>query len=171
MKNYRKRALSNMGFDKKELQVKLPKCPPTPPPPPPRPRWSSYTRREIEKFWRKKRLEEEEHFLAAIKAAARLRASHFSDEDYMVFLESLELDEDKIKEEDVSIITEKNCGYNNQEIRVGIKDWWTKSKYAYLNQPAVGSVGRPSRRSNYKPESIWFYRKPFTVVNPSVQPL
>lgn len=78
MKNYRKRALSNMGFDKKELQVKLPKCPPTPPPPPPRPRWSSYTRREIEKFWRKKRLEEEEHFLAAIKAAARLRASHFS---------------------------------------------------------------------------------------------
>lgn len=40
----------------------------------------------------------------------------------MVFLESLELEEDKIKEEDVSIITEKNCGYN-QEIRVGIKDW------------------------------------------------
>lgn len=68
-----------MGLPKgDQLLMKLPKCPPTAPPPPPRRRWSSYTKREIERFWRKKRSDEEEHFLAAIKAAARLRATHFS---------------------------------------------------------------------------------------------
>ncbi|KAL2937002.1 Nudix hydrolase 8 [Bienertia sinuspersici] len=158
-----------MGVEKGEVVVKLPKCPPTPPPPPPRPRWSisSYTRREIEKFWRKKRLEEEEHFLAAIKSAARLRASHLSEEGYVVFLESLE--ENKTKDEDVSIITQKikSCEDYDQEIRVGIKDWWTKSKYAYLNQPAIGSVGRQRRRSNYKPESIWFHNMSFSIATAS----
>lgn len=147
-----------MGLKRGEVVVKLKatKSPPTPPPPPPRPRWSSYTRREIERYWRKKRIEEEEHFHAAIKAAARLRASHLSEEDYLYYIESLE--EDNIKEEAVrTILQKKYCG-NNQEIRVGIKDWWTKSKYAYLNQPAVGSVGRPTRRSNYKPDIIWFYK-------------
>lgn len=75
-----------MGVKKAEVLVKSTKRPPTPapapapppPPPPTRPRWSSYTRREIERFWRKRRLEEEEHFLAAIKASARLRATHLS---------------------------------------------------------------------------------------------
>ncbi|XP_057525823.1 uncharacterized protein LOC130805169 [Amaranthus tricolor] len=154
-----------MGLPKgDQLLMKLPRCPPTAPPPPPRRRWSSYTKREIERFWRKKRFEEEEHFLAAIKAAARLRAtSHFSDEDYMIFLQSLE--EIKTKEEEVhSICLKKNCG-NNEEIRVGIKDWWTKSKYAYLNQPSVPSASCPIRRSNNKPESIWFYNKPSSISN------
>jgi len=50
------------------------------PPPPPLPKFSkpkpeeSVTNREIAKFWRRKRIEEEDHLLAAIKAAARLRA-------------------------------------------------------------------------------------------------
>ncbi|CAO2815658.1 unnamed protein product [Amaranthus hypochondriacus] len=146
-----------MGLQKGELLVKLPNCPPTvPPSAPPRSRWSSYTRREIEKFWKKKRVEEEQHFLAAIKAAARLRASHFSDEDYMIFLESLE--NIKNNEKDDTNISHMTSCENDQEVRVGVKDWWTKSKYAYLNQPAVGNASRPSRRSNYKPDSIWFYK-------------
>ena len=56
-------------------------APPPPPPPPPLPRlWVrktvtvSVTNQEIAKFWRQKRIEEEEHLLAAIKAAARIRA-------------------------------------------------------------------------------------------------
>lgn len=126
--------------------------PPPPPPPPRRSRSSSsVTRREIEKFWRKKRLVEEEHFLAAIKAAARLRAARLSQEDYLMFLED-------IQEEGV-INMGSPGNTNHQEIRVGIKDWWTKSKYAYLNQPAVGSAGRSSgranRRSNYVPNKFY----------------
>ncbi|XP_021753021.1 uncharacterized protein LOC110718495 [Chenopodium quinoa] len=156
-----------MGVMKRaEVVMKSTKRPPipTPPPPPPRPRWSSYTRREIEKFWRKKRLEEEEHFLAAIKAAARLRATHLSEEDYLLFIESLEEEEDAN-----TIIQKKICG-NNQEIRVGITDWWTKSKYAYLNQPVIGNVGRPSRRAYYKPDSIiWFYQKSFPTATASAE--
>ncbi|KNA18074.1 hypothetical protein SOVF_074290 [Spinacia oleracea] len=167
-----------MGVKKAEVLVKSTKRPPTPapapapppPPPPTRPRWSSYTRREIERFWRKRRLEEEEHFLAAIKASARLRATHLSEEEYLLFIENLE--EDKTKEEDVNTIFQNKSYGNNQEIRVGIKDWWTKSKYAYLNEPSVGSVGRPSRRSNYKPESIiWFYKMSSPAATASAQAL
>ena len=49
------------------------------PPPPPLPRFRtsvtvSVTNQEIANFWRKKRMEEEDHLLAAIKAAARIRA-------------------------------------------------------------------------------------------------
>lgn len=36
------------------------------------------TNREIAEFWRRKRIEEEDHLLAAIKAAARVRARNFS---------------------------------------------------------------------------------------------
>ncbi|KAK9666752.1 hypothetical protein RND81_14G208600 [Saponaria officinalis] len=132
-----------MGQDKAGEVVKSLKYPPSPPLPP------SYTRREIDRFWRRKRLVEEEHFLAAIKAAARRRASQLSEGDYKAFLESLE--EIKIKEDD-----NKDYYDNNQEIRVGIKDWWTKSKYAYLNQPAIGTTMRPNKRSNYKPNNMFF---------------
>uniref|UniRef100_A0A7C9D0P6 Uncharacterized protein n=1 Tax=Opuntia streptacantha TaxID=393608 RepID=A0A7C9D0P6_OPUST len=145
--------------------------PPPPPPPPPRRSWSSsssVTRREIEKFWRKKRLVEEEHLLAAIKAAARLRAARLSEEDYQLFLEDIQ--------EEVVIINKGSAGNtNHQEVRVGIKDWWTKSKYAYLNQPAVGSSGRSSgkanRRSNYVPNKCYFcnYKySPATATPPTV---
>ncbi|KAH9624280.1 hypothetical protein KSS87_004138 [Heliosperma pusillum] len=145
-----------MGKEKAgELIMSLAKqqaSPPSPPPPPPRMMGGSYTRREIERFWRKKRLVEEEHLLAAIKAAARLRATHLSKEDYRRFLESLE--EIEIMEDDVSGNKKETKYYgNNQEIRVGIKDWWTKSKYAYLNEPAVGTM-KPNRRSNYKPNNM-----------------
>lgn len=53
----------------------------TPPPPPPLPKSrleESVTKREIAKFWRQKRIVEEDHLLAAIKAAARLRARNLT---------------------------------------------------------------------------------------------
>ncbi|XP_050127665.1 uncharacterized protein LOC126604455 [Malus sylvestris] len=136
-----------------------------PPPPPPLPRfWAnkavteSVTKREIARFWYRKRIEEEEHLLAAIKAAARIRACKLSEEDYRRFEESLN-DDDK-DENDRSSATNDS----NNEIRVGIKDWWTKSKYAYLNQPAVASsVDPPKRRTStfvpncfaYKPAPLY----------------
>ncbi|KAL5557522.1 hypothetical protein UlMin_039758 [Ulmus minor] len=134
-----------------------------PPPPPPLPSFlvkksvvESVTKREIAKFWKQKRFEEEDHLLAAIKAAARVRARNFSEEDYRLFEESL-----KDVEEDLEGKSKED---NNNEIRVGIKDWWTKSKYAYLNQPAIETKDHPKRRSStsfvpnclsYKPTPLY----------------
>lgn len=62
----------------------VPRSPVPPPPPPPLPKFSkpkpeeSVTNREIARFWRQKRIEEEDHLLAAIKAAARLRARNLT---------------------------------------------------------------------------------------------
>lgn len=59
----------------------------SPPPPPPLPTgrfWvrktvpESITKQEIARFWRQKRIDEEDHLLAAIKAAARIRARNLS---------------------------------------------------------------------------------------------
>ena len=68
---------------------------PLPPPPPPLPRfWArrttavSVTNREIAKFWRQKRIEKEDHLLAAIKAAARIRARNLSVRLYDTHLSS-----------------------------------------------------------------------------------
>uniref|UniRef100_A0A803R113 Uncharacterized protein n=1 Tax=Cannabis sativa TaxID=3483 RepID=A0A803R113_CANSA len=57
-----------------------------PPPPPPLPMflWAkktnpeSVTKQEIAMFWRQKRIEEEDHLLAAIKTAAHIRARNLS---------------------------------------------------------------------------------------------
>ncbi|KAH7519877.1 hypothetical protein FEM48_Zijuj08G0083900 [Ziziphus jujuba var. spinosa] len=130
--------------------------PPPPPPPPPFPRFSvrksvplSVTNQEIAKFWRNKLIVEEDHLLAAIKAAARLRARNLSEEDYRCFEESLD---DKDRESKAVIMTDIKNNEKNNEVRVGIKDWWTKSNYAYLNQPAMDSKDHPKRRtSNYVP--------------------
>ncbi|WVZ11621.1 hypothetical protein V8G54_016151 [Vigna mungo] len=96
-----------------------------PPPPPPLPKFSklkpeeSVTNREIARFWRQKRIEEEDHLLAAIKAAARLRARNLT------------------------------------------RQMWTKSKYAYLNQPAIDSMDLPKKRSStYVPNFLSYQPKP-----------
>ncbi|XP_057470382.1 uncharacterized protein LOC130759250 [Actinidia eriantha] len=149
--------------------------PPLPPPPPPLPKsWAgkgkttdavSVTNQEIARFWRQKRIEEEDHLLAAIKAAARIRARKLTEDDYRQFEESLNEDQDSKPNggSATNTITNKNCSItveNRKELRLGIKDWWTKSKYAYLNQPAIGSMmdtpkGRTSSYipnfCNYKP--------------------
>lgn len=62
-----------------------------PPPPPPLPTgriWvrktvtESITKQEIARFWMQKRVVEEDHLLAAIKAAARIRARNISVRPY-----------------------------------------------------------------------------------------
>lgn len=83
-------------MEKMEVSMKVSmenKCKSSPPPPPPllpplpQPRaWNtrpekvcrSVTREEIAKFWRQKKMEEEDHLLAAIKAAARIRARNLT---------------------------------------------------------------------------------------------
>ncbi|XP_050378435.1 uncharacterized protein LOC126795698 [Argentina anserina] len=140
--------------------------PSPPPPPPPFARFlakksvvESVTKREIARFWRQKRINEEEHLLAAIKAAARIRARKLSEEDYRSFEESLNDDDNDGKDSDAAFKENEN----NAEIRVGVKDWWTKSKYAYLNQPDMDSKEPPKRRSStfvpncfsYKPTPLY----------------
>ncbi|XAR73727.1 hypothetical protein NMG60_11007798 [Bertholletia excelsa] len=145
-----------------------PPPPPPPPPPSPLPKFRvikksasiSVTNREIAMFWRRKRMEEEDHLLAAIKAAARIRARKLTEDDYRHFEESLK--EDYKENSPATAAAAATTGKEVKqirELRVGIKDWWTKSKYAYLNQPAVGSVDTPKHRAstyipnlcNYKP--------------------
>ncbi|KAF8012705.1 hypothetical protein BT93_I0766 [Corymbia citriodora subsp. variegata] len=133
---------------------------PPPPPPPPLPNFrdgrrvaeTSVTNREIARFWRRKRMEEEDHLLAAIKAAARVRARKLSEDDYKRFVESLQDVNDDAKENNAATSGEmQNPTGEEKEVRVGIKDWWTKSKYAYLNQPALESMDHPRRTSSYTP--------------------
>ncbi|XP_054824269.1 uncharacterized protein LOC129322177 [Prosopis cineraria] len=135
-----------------------------PPPPPPLPRFPAFsrhgaeesvTRREIARFWRQKRIEEHDHLLAAIKAAAKLRARNLTEQDYMIFQESLE----KERGEDDARKSKNDA--KGKEVRVGIKDWWTKSKYAYLNQPAIDSTEPPKKRgSTYIPNCLSYKHRP-----------
>ncbi|XP_057449236.1 uncharacterized protein LOC130740593 [Lotus japonicus] len=130
-----------------------------PPPPPPLPKFraeESVTKREIAKFWRQKRIEEEDHLLAAIKSAARLRARNLTEKEYQSFQLSLKNDDEE--EDETKEIT------MDKEVRVGIKDWWTKSKYAYLNQPALDSMDPPKKRTaatyvpnflSYEPKALY----------------
>ncbi|KAF8054891.1 hypothetical protein N665_1309s0010 [Sinapis alba] len=130
----------NLGF-KKSLT-------PPPPPLPPSPGYGgsrkiegdSITNKQIKKFWRQKQIIEEEHLFAAIKAAARVRARNLSEEDYKRFEESLDMEDPET------------------EVQEGIKDWWMKSKYAYLNQPALGSADSLKRKrfSSYVPNYFSF---------------
>ncbi|THU69370.1 hypothetical protein C4D60_Mb08t13700 [Musa balbisiana] len=109
--------------------------------PPPRPLSSpmkpikvrSFTREEIDRYWRTRRMVEEDHLLFAEKAVARIRAKALKKDDHQQFEELPK----EMLEEDVK----KKTSSENEELRIGIKDWWTKSKYAYLNQPAIRSMG------------------------------
>nr|ABK24034.1 unknown [Picea sitchensis] len=92
---------------------------------------NSMTREEIANYWRAKRIIEEEHLLSAFKSAARIKARTFTAEDYKRFEDSLAEDEKPQM---------KNTSYKDEETRIGIKDWWTKSNYAYLNQPPLTTI-------------------------------
>ncbi|XP_078448234.1 big1 [Wolffia australiana] len=97
-------------------------------PPPRKTQVTSVTRAEIESFWRRKKMEEEDHLLAALKAAARIRARNLKKEDYELFEKSL-----------AGIISDRE-----PEPGANSRTWWTKSKYAYLNQPPA-AAGPPRR--------------------------
>ncbi|KAG6497869.1 hypothetical protein ZIOFF_045775 [Zingiber officinale] len=120
-----------------------------------RPAVRSITVEEINQYWRMKRMIQEDHLLAAEKAVAKIRAkslkassplltfSHHmmkinKEEDYRKFEESLEETLDEAKGEG------KTQANHNGEMETWIRfrDWWTKSKYSYLNQPATESMGQ-----------------------------
>ncbi|KAJ1703093.1 hypothetical protein LUZ63_002872 [Rhynchospora breviuscula] len=111
---------------------------------------TSVTREEIDIFWRRKKMVEEEHLMAAQKAAARLRAKALKEEDYRRFEQLLR---EIIDGEDSEKAKARNGGSKEEQAKVGIKDWWTKSKYAYLNQPAVKSM---NGSYTYVPQKICF---------------
>uniref|UniRef100_A0A6N2N3X4 Uncharacterized protein n=1 Tax=Salix viminalis TaxID=40686 RepID=A0A6N2N3X4_SALVM len=99
-----------------------------PPPPPPLPSlWvrkkvaESVTKQEIAKFWRKKLVEEEDHFLAAIKAAARIRARNLSEVDYKQFEESLKDDYDAKENDSTSLNSNKDT--SNNEVVYGLSNF------------------------------------------------
>ncbi|XP_042395167.1 uncharacterized protein LOC121985649 [Zingiber officinale] len=113
----------------------------------------SFTREEIDRYWRMRRMVEEDHLLFAEKAAARIRAKAFKEEDQRRFEELLkEMLEEK---ED-----EKADAGENKEPQIGIKDWWTKSKYAYLNQPAIKSMGMGEKKAPGLHEACFYLFPP-----------
>ncbi|XP_039138534.1 uncharacterized protein LOC120275878 [Dioscorea cayenensis subsp. rotundata] len=119
----------------------------------------SITLHQIHEFWQRKRLEEEEHLVAAQKSAARIRARSLTEREYKMFEERLMRstfgDEDE-KEEDADADAD-----HYKDLPPVIKDWWTKSKYAYLNQPAIKYMEKnalPRRTtSGYTPQDICCY--------------
>ncbi|KAI4386836.1 hypothetical protein MLD38_004734 [Melastoma candidum] len=146
-----------------------------PPRPPTLPRkrpaaTESVTNREIARYWRQRRIEEEDHLLAAIKAAARVRARRLSEDEYRRFVESLE--EADCRDEETSRGAERRAEDGN-EARLIIMDWWTKSKYAYLNQPAVGSTETPPRKrmADYRDKGSNNYTSSCFTFKPDVSPV
>ncbi|URE33400.1 hypothetical protein MUK42_18270 [Musa troglodytarum] len=148
---------------KKQPTVSVKKTSAPPPPPlssPMKPiKVRSFTREEIDRYWRARRMVEDDHLLFAEKAAAQIRAKALKEDEHRRFEELLkELLEEDAKEKTSS---------ENKALRIGITDWWTKSKYAYLNQPAIRSMGdgAAAERANsttYLPQKACCYSPPAT---------
>ncbi|MQM10297.1 hypothetical protein Taro_043189 [Colocasia esculenta] len=54
---------------------------------------------------------------------------------------------------------ESGAAGNNEELRAVIRDWWTKSKYAYLNQPALQAMepeAATKRTSTFIPNACFY---------------
>ncbi|KAL5216621.1 hypothetical protein ABZP36_008022 [Zizania latifolia] len=120
----------------------------------------SITRAEIEGFWRRKEMEQEEQRLTAEKETARIKAKTLTIEDYVLFEQMIrEILEEGSKgdrawmERDITM--NGAAATNSTERRIGIKHWWRKSAYAYLNEPAVTSMDENGRRKDaikYNPQ-------------------
>ncbi|CAM0903373.1 unnamed protein product [Alopecurus aequalis] len=110
----------------------------------------SVTRKEIEGFWRRKETEEEERRFVAEKEGARTKAKTLKVEDYMLFEQMIREILEEGNEGDKGSKMEKGITKNRwTEARIGIKHWWKKSTYAYLNEPAVTtSVDENGRRKH-----------------------
>ncbi|XP_006652639.1 uncharacterized protein LOC102720977 [Oryza brachyantha] len=114
----------------------------------------SITRAEIEEFWRRKEMEEKEQRLTAEKEAARIKVKTLMIEDYALFEQMiLEILEEGIKggrarEEGDTTTNGAAAATKSTEARIGIKDWWRKSTYAYLNEPAMTSMDENGRRKH-----------------------
>ncbi|XP_047065622.1 uncharacterized protein LOC124673618 [Lolium rigidum] len=110
----------------------------------------SITRKEIDGFWRRKETEEEERRFAAEKDAARTKAKTLKVEDYMLFEQMIKEILEEGNEGDKERKMERGIKKNRwTEARVGIKHWWKRSTYAYLNEPAVTTSMDENGRSKH----------------------
>ncbi|KAM0846282.1 hypothetical protein ACQ4PT_055771 [Festuca glaucescens] len=117
----------------------------------------SITRKEIDGFWRRKETEEEERRFATEKEAARTKAKTLKVEDYMLFEQMIRDILEEGNEGDKARKMERGIKKNRwTEARVGIKHWWKRSTYAYLNEPAVTTSmdenGRSKHATAYTPQ-------------------
>ncbi|KAG2573983.1 uncharacterized protein LOC120641426 isoform X4 [Panicum virgatum] len=97
----------------------------------------SITRAEIDEFWRRKEVEAEERRLAAEKEAARIMAKTLKMEDYALFEQMMrEILEGNTGDGATASMVPAATGGTEARI-IGIKHWWTRSTYAYLNAPAL----------------------------------
>ncbi|XP_051193398.1 uncharacterized protein [Lolium perenne] len=124
-------------------------------------RVQSITRAEIDHFWRRKKLEEEEHQLADEKEAARIRVRTLKQEEYVLFEQNIKgiIEGNSEKTMDGEITNNCDEDARNIQMRIGIKDWWRKSSCAYLNEPAVTSMdgnSAPKDTATYNPQKIHF---------------
>lgn len=55
-----------------------------------------------------------------------VKSDDVQEENYKQFEESLKNDDDDTKENNVPAATKTNQNKNNNELRVGIKDWWVE---------------------------------------------
>lgn len=100
----------------------------------------SITRAEIDEFWSRKEVEAEERRLAAEKEAARIRAKTLKMEDYVLYEQMVREILMEGNGGDGSAMAAAATGGTEAQI-VGIKHWWTRSAYAYLNTPALSMDG------------------------------
>ncbi|XP_062186213.1 uncharacterized protein LOC133889760 isoform X2 [Phragmites australis] len=111
----------------------------------------SITRAEIDEFWRRKEVEEEESRLAAEKAAARIKAKTLKIEDYMLFEQMIRKilnDGDRATRMERGVTNNSSrmvAASSSTEARIGIKHWWKRSTYAYLNEPEPTSMDEKGR--------------------------
>lgn len=108
----------------------------------------SITRSEIEKFWRRKEVEAEERCLAAEKEAARIKAKKLKMEDYLLFEQMImEILKEGNAGDGAPMAPAAASGIDTEARIIGIKHWWTRSAYAYLNAPAL-PMDENSRRKH-----------------------
>ncbi|XP_066346519.1 uncharacterized protein [Miscanthus floridulus] len=114
----------------------------------------SITRAEIDEFWRRKEVEAEERRLAAEKEAARIEAKTLKQmEDYVLFEQMIsEILKEGNKGDGATMAPAATGG--TEARMVGIKHWWTRSAYAYLNSPALSmdGNGRSKHVASYVPQ-------------------
>ncbi|AQK45709.1 OSJNBa0084K11.10-like protein [Zea mays] len=114
----------------------------------------SITRAEIDEFWSRKEVEAEERRLAAEKEAARITAKTLKQmEDYVLYEQMVREILMEGNGGDGSAIAAAATGGTTEAQIVGIKHWWTRSAYAYLNTPALSmdGNGRSNKHANAIP--------------------
>ncbi|KAH7387891.1 hypothetical protein KP509_16G047200 [Ceratopteris richardii] len=92
-------------------------------------RSSSFTKGEIDAFWNKQKLSEQAHFEAALRLAEEIQHTE---------VETIKDDDNKsVDVSDDSISSSSSVVDEELERSNSFKDWWTKSNWAFLNEPAI----------------------------------